>query len=99
MEFKDYLKRNWFWILVIGYFLYSVIRLDLEARYIEKNGEIATITVEFHKHIGRSLVAGGYFYVKNKRYEYCYQHNLPLGSTFKIKYNPESPEDFCQIDE
>lgn len=94
-KFKEYLKRNWFWILVIGYFVYFFISFSIDDKIIEKNGKIATVTVEFYKR----GVACGYFYVNNKRYEYHYRYNLPLGSTFKIKYNPDDPKTYRQIDE
>jgi len=98
-KFKEYLKRNWFWILVIGYFVYFFISFSIDDKIIEKNGKIAIVTVEFYKHDRNRVVAGGFFYVKNNRYEYHYRNKLPLGSTFKIKYNPDDPKTYRQIDE
>ncbi len=99
IKYKEFLKGNWFWVILIGFIVYFFISISIDDKIIEKNGKIATITVEYYKHNRNSKVAGGYFYVKNKRYEYHYRYNLPLGSTFKIKYNPDAPEMYRQIDE
>ena len=41
----------------------------------------------------------GYYYVDNKRYK-CYSVGvIPIGSTFKIKYNPRDPEEWRFVEE
>lgn len=88
---KEYLKKNWFWLIVIGCFTFSFIRVCINDEIIEKNGKVVTVNVEFYKHTRNDIMSGGFFYVDNKRYKCFYKNKVPLGSTFKIKYNPKNP--------
>ena len=103
IKFKEYLKKEWFWIILFGGFAFFTLKNCQNDTIIERNGVMVTVTVEHYdrKPFSRAgeIMSVGYYYVENKRYRCSCRYKIPKGSTFKIKYNPKNPEVWRCIEE
>lgn len=104
-DVKKFLKRNWSWIVIIVFLAILSLKNYKDNIDLENSGLIVSVTVEYYSR--ESLRRGGatktlsrgYYYVDNKRYK-CYSVGvIPIGSTFKIKYNPRDPEEWRFVEE
>ncbi len=102
---KKFLKRNWFWIVVIGLLAVLTLKNYKDNIDLESSGVTVSIRVEFysrealHRGGATKTLSRGYYYVDNKRYKCHSVGVIPKGSTFKIKYNPKNPEDWRLVEE
>jgi hypothetical protein len=90
-------------LIIIG-FVYAYILADslFEDKYIKDNGiEISVkVTVCQLEHIrsgkrhGKQWLSSGYYYVNGKKNKCSIERIIPLGTEFKIRYDPRKPERF-----
>lgn len=88
-------------LIIIGLFFAYLILSDLfRNNYIRNNGtelsvKIAVCQLEHivnAKHYGMTWVSSGYYYVNGKEYKCSFERIIPIGTEFKIKYDPRNPE-------
>ncbi len=103
-KFKDFLKHNWFFVIFAGTFAFMGLKICVEDIIIERNGITVSVKVEYYDKIrfskgGRQTVSRGFYYVNYRKHSCFSREILPIGSTFKIKYNPNNPEVYRRVEE
>ena len=88
-------------LIIIGLFIaYLILSSLFEDNYIKNNGieitvKIAVCQEEYlisGKRYGMTWLSSGYYYVNGKEYKCSFERIVPIGTEFKIKYNPKDPE-------
>jgi len=88
-------------LIIIGLFIaYLIISNFYEDNYIKNNGIEITVKIAVcqKEHLrsgrrnGKAWRSSGYYYVNGKEYKCSYERIIPIGTEFKIKYNPKNPE-------
>ena len=102
-KFKDFFKHNWFFFIFAGWFLYMTIEVFVEDFIVERSGITVSVKVEYYDRVrvnkGSKTVSRGFYYINYKQYSCFSWEILPIGSTFKIKYNPKNPEVYRRVEE
>lgn len=99
----EFFKSNWLWIIIIGYFTFLILKYHKDNIDMENSGVTVSVTVEYHSResLDRAgvikTISIGYYYINDQRYRCHTVGVFPIGSTFKIKYNPKNPEEWQSV--
>ena len=95
------MRGTYIGLIIIGLFIAYLVVSDLfRDNYIKNNGIEITVKIavcqEEHlisgKRYGMTWLSSGYYYVNGKEYKCSFERIVPIGTEFKIKYNPKDPE-------
>ena len=88
-------------LIIIGlFFAYLILSRLFEDNHIRNNGielsvKITVCQKEYlisGKRHGMTWLSSGYYYVNGEEYKCSFERIVPIGSEFKIKYDPRNPE-------
>ncbi|MFM2292980.1 MAG: hypothetical protein RIS29_2793 [Bacteroidota bacterium] len=99
----EFFYSNWKLLSFVVIVVFIFAKGCIEENYIDEHGVLVNVvTVGYENHIkGKSTFyeAFGYYRVNNIDYKCYNENNIPVGSIFRVKYNPKNPSHWRNAEE